>query len=138
MYQDTKLADGFYIQWAMILEPDPSGDRPDERDDGFWLSEDPADAGYVLPENYAAERAKAIKRMAAWERGYWQYVGVIAEARCLVVAHGVGTHITLRSPGLWGVEDDAGDYLQEVYAEQKAELLGTIELMRNPIQSEAA
>ena len=134
---DTNKPDGFYIQWARVLEPDDTAGAPDSNDDGFWPSHDPDAAGYVAPENYAAEMGKANARMAAWQAGEWWYVGVIAEARCMVVRNGAGFLFNLRSAGLWGVESDAGEYLAEVYEEQRAELRSAIAAMRDPIEEDA-
>lgn len=137
---DTTKPDGFYIQWKMVLEQDYSGDRPDERDDGFWPSLDKNAAGWIGSDNreeFERQQAAAQDRMDAWCRGDWSYVGVIAEARCLLVRNGVGTFYTLRSPGLWGVESDAGDYLKEVFEEQKDELRVDIAAMKDPIEEVA-
>lgn len=138
---DTRKPDGFYIQWHMRLEDDDCADRPDERQDGFWPSINPKDAGYIGtrdPDQLAAAQAAAQAIMDGWKRGDWRYVGVIAEARCLLVLNGVGTFYELQSPGCWGVESNAGDYLQEVFAEEKAELLRHIAAMRDPIQEDRA
>ena len=129
---DTRKADGFYVQFHMVTEPDDSNDRPDERDDGFWPSQDPTAAGYVGATDFEEQQTKATERMDAWRRGDWQYVGVQAEARCLVVRHRVGTFYTLRSPGVWGIESDAGDYLSTVFEEEKAVLLADMAAMQNP------
>jgi hypothetical protein len=58
---------------------DDCGDRPDERDDGFWPSLDPKSAGYIGEKSkstLARQTAKAKEVMAAWERDEWWYVGV--------------------------------------------------------------
>lgn len=131
---DTKRPDGFYVQFQRVLEDDDStDDKPDDRDDGFWPSRDPKAAGYVLPENFDAEQAKAESRMADWKAYLWRYVGVRARALCMIVRNGVGTYINLDSPGVWGIESDSDEYLNEVYAEQIAELKDMIAAMQNPI-----
>lgn len=66
--------DGFDVR--ATLHYDDTVDAPDERDDGFWPSNDPNAAGYVLPENFEAEQAKAEHIMHAWNRDDWHYYGV--------------------------------------------------------------
>lgn len=118
---DTKHPNGTYVQIERVLIEDDSARRPDEMQDGFWPSLDPDDAGYIGPKTeaeLAAEQAKCKRRMADYEAGARGYVGVIARAKCLIVRDGVGTYVNIDSPGLWGIESDAGDYLNEVYREQ--------------------
>lgn len=133
---DTKRPDGFYVQFERVILPDDSQDAPDQRDDGFWPSEDPADPGYVgeNPEvSFTDQMQAANDRMAAFERGDWGYIGVRARALCLIVCNGVGTYINLDSAGLWGIESDANNYLDEVYAEQIDELKDMIAALQNPV-----
>jgi|GEM_PF-2198320 len=93
----TCEADGFTV--TARLEYDDAGDKPDERDAGFWPSRDPKAAGYVLPEYFAAEQAKAEDAMRAWLDDEWCYVGV-----CLTVEK-AGVQLTDQySNALWGVE----------------------------------
>ena len=136
---DTRKPDGFYVQFARKVIPDDSADRPDEMDDGFWPSLDPKAAGYVSPDKkFEEEHAKAKQRMADYEHGVWGYVGVRAQARCLIVKDGTGTLINLESPGVWGIESDSGDYLDEVYADEVLILKDIIEAMQHPTYEEAA
>lgn len=95
---DTRKPDGFYVQFAPVVEID----------DSPWDGDCEAPA-YLL--------------------------SVYAEARCMVVSHGVGTLLNLHSAGLpgVGVNDMADPYLDEVFKEQKAELLATIAAMHDPI-----
>lgn len=133
---DTKKLDGFYVQFARKLEDDDCSDAPDERDEGFWPSLDKDSCGYVGPcseEAFAAYQEKAQARMDAWKRGDWNYVGVRAEARCVIVKNGTGIYVNLESPGVWGIESDAGGYLQEVYLQELATLKGMIAAMKNPV-----
>lgn len=95
------------------IERDDRTDRPDERDDGFWPSCDPEDAGYVPSENFGEERTKAEAVMRAWLNDEWGYVGV-----CLTVEK---DGILLTHPysnALWGVEcnypGDDNSYLRQV------------------------
>jgi len=133
---DTKKPDGFYVQFERVILPDDSGDRPDDNDEGFWPSLDPMKAGWVgdNPERSFEDHLQAAHdRMAAFERGDWGYVGVRARALCLVVQNGYGTCINIDSAGLWGIESDAGDYLDEVYAEEVDNLKSMIAQMGAPI-----
>jgi len=63
--------------------------------------------------------AYAKKRLAAYEEGDWQYVGIFAEAEIIVK----GTVQTIRTPGLWNTESDSGrTYLDEIGREEYADL----------------
>jgi hypothetical protein len=112
--------DGFTV--TATVYRDDVGDAPDERDDGFWPSRDPKAAGYVLPENFEAERAKAEKVMAAWKNDEWFYCGVA------VTVSREGVALTGRyDHALWGVEcnypDSDNEYLREVAGEYVGEAL---------------
>lgn len=119
------------ITITMECAQDDSSDRPDERDDGFWPSNDPDAAGYVFPENYEDQMHLAQERMAAWTRGDWEYIGVRAVAK-IEVPNGRDWIVTrIKSPGLWGIESDAGeDYLAEVFEDEKATLLEMLESLK--------
>jgi len=59
-------------------------------------------------------------RMEALNSGEWCFIGIIAEA---VVSYPIGGNgdrrlETLSSGGLWGIESDAGDYLEEVAGQE--------------------
>lgn len=92
--------DGFTVT-ARIYRDDCS-DRPDERQDGFWPSLDPNDAGYIGPKSkstLARHMAKAKAIVKAWENDEWFYCGV-----CLTVEK-EGVQLTGRyDHALWGVE----------------------------------
>lgn len=135
---DTRRADGFYVQFERVIISDDTQERPDENDEGFWPSRDHDAPGYVGESDFDAQMTIATERMEAWERGDWEFVGVRARAHCMTVRNGVGTMFTLESPGLWGIESDVGDYLNDVFEDEKAELLGMIEAMRNPVIEQAA
>lgn len=124
------------ITWSMETPQDDCGDAPDKRDEGFWPSHDKNAAGYVLPENFDKEQRKATRRMNAWKRGDWYYIGVVAVAH-VSIPIGNGSFVTheFRSAGLWGIEDSAGDYLKEVYAEEKDELLSQLKALGAALQS---
>lgn len=89
--------EGFTLR-ATVYRDDRS-DAPDERSDGFWPSRDPKAAGYVLPENYDAEMAKATEAMRAWKADEWFYCGVA------VTVEREGVRLCDRyEHALWGVE----------------------------------
>lgn len=118
------------IRWEMLTPHDDCGDKPDERDCGFWPSHDPKAAGYVMAENYDAAQEDAESRMEGWQQGDWYYVGVIARAHVSVgLGGGNVVAYTLDSPGCWGIESDCTDYLGEVFQEEKTELLSHLESM---------
>lgn len=119
------------IDWEMIVQQDDCTDRPDERDDGFWPSQDPKAAGYIGEgADYEAAYEAAQARMSAWQAGDWTYIGVIARAHIMVpIGQGSWTTYTLDSPGLWGIESDAGDYLKQVFADEKAEVLAHLKTL---------
>jgi len=130
-HADAKRPDGCYIQFQKKLIPDDDNPRPDEKDDGFWPSLNPKDAGYVgdnflccvSDSEFNQIELAAHYRMRAWERGDWYYVGVRAVALCFIVRNGVGTYVNIESPGIWGVESDSDEsYIEELYKEQIAEL----------------
>lgn len=82
------------------------------------------------PDKFDSEMRKALHRMALWNGGAWYYVGVICRAH-IDVPIGQGSFViyTIDSAGLWGIESDAGDYLDEAYKDQESELrtqLGTM------------
>lgn len=105
--------------------------KPDENDEGFWPSQDKNSPGYVgdIPkEEFLKQAGAAVARMAAWENGDWNYIGIRAKATIkLPIGQGSIITYTLESAGLWGVESDADEeYKNEIFEEQKAELLSHI------------
>jgi hypothetical protein len=118
------------IQFEMETPSDDSRDRPDERDEGFWPSKDPDDCGYCSPDTYDEQHAIAVARMASWENDEWEYVGVVAVAHVAIpIGGGSYTTHTFRSAGLWGIESDAGEYLEEVFEEEKDALLDQLKTL---------
>jgi len=120
------------IHYVATIYRDDSGDTPEQRDEGFWPSNDPHSAGYVLPENYESEMAKAQAVMESWNQGEWFYCGVAVTAYVTVPSpmHGDnGVHKVQLIPrfqcALWGVEcnypDSGNSYLQEVANELLSE-----------------
>jgi hypothetical protein len=103
------------------LEYDDSGDRPDDNDEGFWPSQDPKAAGYVLPDNFNSEMTKAQERMRAWESDEWCFVGVVLSAH--IIVNGTELALDNHAASLWGIESDSGGYLTDI----ANELLGEAE-----------
>lgn len=108
---------------TMECAQDDRGDRPDDNDEDFWPSKDPDAADYVFSENYETQMELAQERMNAWRNGEWEYIGVRAVADIKVPYGRDWITTRIKSPGLWGIESDAGaDYLAEVFEEEKATL----------------
>lgn len=101
---------------------DENADKPDEMSDGFWPSRDETAAGYVLPENFDAEQAKAERAMTAWLNDEWFYCGVA------VTVERNGVTLTPRyAHALWGIDcnypDSDNAYLRDVANELLSEAL---------------
>lgn len=96
----AKLPSGF--EATAYIVRDDCNDTPPERDDGFWPSRAPKDAGYIGAKSQRAfQRAheKAAATLEAWERDEWWYCGV-----CVVISK-AGTQLTGRyDHALWGVD----------------------------------
>lgn len=72
----------------------------------------------VLPDDQAGAEGLDPERAAALERGEFAFVGVLAEADVTVE----GVVQQLRSGGNWGIESDDRGYLEEVAADEYADL----------------
>ena len=92
--------DGFTLTATIYLDDDL--DAPDERDDGFWPSLDPDDAGYIgnkSKSTLARHMAFAEQVMQAWRDGEWFY-GSVA-----VTVEREGVQLTGRyDHAVWGLE----------------------------------
>ena len=119
--------DGFTLT-ATIYRDDYSA--PDERDDGFWPSLDPDDAGYIgnkSKSTLARRMAHAKQVMQAWKDDEWFYCGVA------VTVEREGVQLTGRyDHALWGIECNypernkrhrPNDYLAQVASEYIGEAL---------------
>ena len=113
----TCEVDGFTITARIAHDDTP--DAPDQRQDGFWPSLYPNDAGFIGAGNgwrdrFDAAQAKAEAVMAAWKNDEWFYCGII-----LSVAID-GLELTDHAASLWGIEanypDSDNAYLTEVEA----------------------
>lgn len=106
--------DGFTIKAQIVY--DDSIDAPNERDDGFWPSRNPNDAGYIgeNPEKpYDVQMQEAKDIMKAWKNDEWFYCGIV-----LAVSKN-GVLLDDHAASLWGIEcnypnGDKNAYLREV------------------------
>lgn len=91
--------------------------------------------GNLLPDNTPEEVRKYVRedyhRMESLHRGRWYYIGIRAEADIEYPAYGgvppaeptiVQTKDTLSSMGLWGIESNSGEYLQDIEKDQLSQL----------------
>lgn len=120
------------VRFKRIIEEDTTHGRPDEDDEGFWPSLDPKAPGYVgknpkVP--FDAQMAQAKNRMREFEDGEWSYIAVRARAFVQIPIGGTSVvNYTITSPGLWGIESDSSAYLDEVFEEEKAQLIEHLKL----------
>lgn len=95
------------------------------------------------PEDIAKYQAQDAQRIQAYNRGHWGMVGIRAKAEIMVpsgINGGYITIVTIKSPGLWGIESDSDEsYFAEEYRNQVDELKTIIEAIRGnvPEYSEA-
>ena len=123
--------DGFTLTATLYSDDGSDGsDAPDERDDGFWPSLDPDDAGYIgnkSKSTLARHLARAKQVMQAWKDDEWFYCGVA------VTVEREGVQLTGRyDHALWGIECNypernkrhrPNDYLAQVASEYIGEVL---------------
>lgn len=135
-----------HIQWELLTPDDEHADAPDEMQDGYWPSLDPDEAGYIGDDPTDVDGSKQEARLAeqmeeAQHRydgfgNWWNYVGVVARAHISVpIGGGAFCTFQIDSPGVWGIESDAGEYLKTVFAEQQDELRDMLKIMGLAIQS---
>ena len=120
--------DGYAVTARVVRDDTP--DAPDQRQDGFWPSLDPQDAGFIGAGKTAADleaataQAKAV--MDAWEADEWFYCGIV------VRVSRTGVTLDDHAASLWGIEanypgsDNA--YLAEVARELVPEALDAARL----------
>ena len=97
------------VEIQMTIEHDLDADPND------YLSQDPAYCG------------EDQIRLDAWRNDEWHFVAIRAKAR-IAIPYGTNPAciITteLRSPGLWGIESDAGDkYFERVFQDEREILI---------------
>jgi hypothetical protein len=87
---------------------------PDSDPDLSYLEQD-----YAGEKDAATHRAQDAERLAAYNRGEWQMIGIRARATIIVQRGNYGTIYHIESPGLWGIESDSDPrYFKEVYEEE--------------------
>ena len=127
----TCTVDGYTV--TARISHDETTDAPDKRQDGFWPSLYPNDAGFIGAGNGWRDRfdkaqAMAERVMAAWKSDEWYYCGVILS----VSINGITLHRFAAS--LWGIEanypDSDNAYLTEVANELLSEALETAKAER--------
>ena len=123
---------------------DDTGDRPDQRQDGFWPSLIKTDAGFIGADknldDFMREQAKAQAIMDAWKNDEWFYCGVILSVKIEDV------ELTDHAASLWGLEanfpNSKNKYLTEVANELLGEALLAAKIERSRrlkiLQGEAA
>lgn len=111
---DLKRDNGVTINFELVRLGDDCVSDPKDRDEGM-----------------------TEEREQAYYRNEWSYIGVQARAVITVVRNGVGTIYTLESAGLFGIESDCDEYIQEVFEEQKVELLDDIKSIGRTLNSVA-
>lgn len=93
-------ADGYRITARIMRDDCP--DAPDQRQDGFWPSLDPDDAGFIGPGlsradlDAATERARTV--MDAWRTDAWFYCGIVLSVAFAEVP------LDDHAASLWGIE----------------------------------
>ena len=117
---------GKYVEWAEVEW------IQDENPDLSWLEQTVEDhmAGGVTREE-AEQYVERDRARIASHGTDWFMVGLRAKAT--VVVAGTVQHIS--SPGLWGIESDAGDYFRTVAREeitQLNEILEAMDLVEKP------
>ena len=113
----TAQVDGYTVTARVMRDDTP--DAPDKRQDGFWPTLDPQDAGYIgagkTDADLEAAKAQAKAVMDAWEADEWFYCGIV------VCVSRAGITLDDHAASLWGIEanypgsDNA--YLTEVARE---------------------
>jgi hypothetical protein len=103
----TTEIDGFTITATIVR--DDSGEKPEDRDAGFWPSKNPKHAGYVEPEEpeeYETQLAQAQRIHKVWCNDDWFYCGIVLSVshRVFVPHHPFNDVLIARdAASLWGV-----------------------------------
>jgi len=136
-YEASAMPQKVHIIWEKVVESDGHNEAPDQNDEGFWPSQDSEAAGYCgehTDEEFEQLLEDAQQRFNDWENGVWEYVGVRAKATVYIPIGGNSFHIMeMQSAGLWGIESDAGDYLDDVYQEEKDGLILELQTLATAI-----
>ena len=119
--------DGFDIVARIVRDNSPG--TPAERDDGFWPSRDPKDAGWIgenPKESFEVQQARAESVMMAWENDAWFYCGVVLSvSRPIMIDGCTQTEVVIsdHAASLWGVECNCSARKNEYLTEVANELL---------------
>jgi len=119
----TAQVDGYAVMARVVRDDIP--DAPDKRQDGFWPTLDPQDAGFMGAEKTKADletaKARAKSVMDAWEADEWFYCGIV------VRVSRAGVTLDDHAASLWGIEanypDSDNAYLTEVACELAPEAI---------------
>ena len=117
-------------------------DAPDQRQDGFWPSLDPEDAGFLgqgkTIEDWQLAKEQALTVMQAWMYGEWWYVGIVLSVRFK------GVNLLPHATSLWGIEANypgsdnsyltqvANDLLPDAIVAAKRERKRLVSLLSEP------
>jgi len=119
----TAQMDGFTVTARVVRDDNP--DAPDDRQDGFWPSLRPQDAGYIGEGKTEADLAAAGRQsrriMQAWRDNEWFYCGIV-----LSVSR-AGITMDNHAASLWSIEanypDSDNTYLTEIASELLPEVI---------------
>lgn len=125
----TMKKEGFII--TATIMPDLSMNRPDQRDESFWPSQNEKDAGYCPPNIYDEQLALAKRAMEGWHNDEWFYCGIVLSVSKSIAIKGyVQREVVLsnHAASLWGIEcnfpDSKNEHLTEIANELISEALG--------------
>jgi hypothetical protein len=99
-----ELDGGYWLRATTMKDPD--GQPPDQMQEGFWPTLDPADPGYIGPKSKRTLRrrmAEAKEIMRLWQADDWWWVGVIVELYRRPEDEDAGTDL-IGEAALWGIE----------------------------------
>lgn len=122
--EEEDETDAEYLSQAYDILNDIAHDEPFKAE---WSNH--RECRYFNPnaDNYQGEPAEDIrtycrqdyKRAEEYNRGYWCYLGIYAIAEVIVEGDVVQD---IRSGGLWGVESDCDEHVEEVQKDELADL----------------
>jgi len=96
----TCEVDGYTV--TARIEQDDCPDRPDQRQDGFWPSLNPKDAGFIgtgkSQDDLIRELAETKEIMRGWQEGEWFYCGIILSLER------AGVMLDPHATSLWGID----------------------------------
>lgn len=103
---------------------------PDEHSEPDWLTMDTGDADV---------NAQNAEQLEAYNRGDWHLIGLYVQVDVHVpLGDKTATIITLKSPGLWGIESDADTlYLDDIHNEECSNLTDICKALGVTVDTEA-